>query len=335
MLHTPIGLGTANAGRRGHAPVLTLVRCAASIVTTALLLAATTRASDERPTREFFSELLTRYRAEYRACTGDSAAVADSTVVAWRTALSDRIEQLNYPSIVKEYIAATGANKSDVLPCKVVEWNDVRRRREAAIAADSTGQRLVAASGARVQPPDSATVARALASLRDKYGASSFDMAGIPFGVTLRECVEACRITLRTEPMREATSVLVRRVVVDSAVLDVRFYFSRRGSLYRYDFLGRALPADSLDRVVRGEAAGMAGVLTRAVGKPRVRYYAGLFDFAEGALTVLGLWRDKNHLAQCGIIKQDYRYRAWTVVIDTKRNADRGAEDVVTHNPEQ
>lgn len=70
----------------------------------------------------FFIRLEQPLRAEYAACTGDTARLPVKTLVTWKHLIDSMADLPEYPAIAKEYKGKTGNSPVKDGPCKVLRW---------------------------------------------------------------------------------------------------------------------------------------------------------------------------------------------------------------------
>jgi hypothetical protein len=70
----------------------------------------------------FFIRLEMQLRADYAACTGDTALLPVKTLVTWKHLIDSMADLPEYPAIAKEYKGKTGNSPVKDGPCKVLRW---------------------------------------------------------------------------------------------------------------------------------------------------------------------------------------------------------------------
>jgi hypothetical protein len=263
-----------------------------------------TPVGDSRGTSEeqFYAQQRRKLFEEYRSCTGDTASVALSRVVAWRERLYRQVETPEYRRALRDYRAHTGAG-TDASPCEVLRWRHKRRReieeleerlsssvvREADRLADTLKGRLELSAGT----------------------SSPLDLADVPFGVTATSLRMAFPKAYGDTLTAQTSSTLrAEGVAIDSKRFDVQFLLDPAGRYVGYRIDGTRYPPDSLDGVVRSEARHLVRWMERRAGPSADTYRIGLFDIKPGHLAPYARWRREGREATVGIAASNRHFFA-------------------------
>jgi hypothetical protein len=97
-------------------------------------------AIDETRQATFFDSVEVRYRQEYKACTGDMNFIPAKALIEWKNEINAVAKSREYLALLKEY--RTVDSSENVLPCKVLAWNENRKRMQTA-AEDTLARNML------------------------------------------------------------------------------------------------------------------------------------------------------------------------------------------------
>jgi len=262
--------------------------------------------SDSAASDPFFAQYESKYRAEYRECTGDTSNMSIKRIIAWREHVNEVTKKPEYRILLREFIEKTG-RVQDARPCIVIKWHEERRAK-----VDEEEEAVAAAQvESDAQTVDSVVVAENLQG----NPLSPFDIGTIPFGVTR----PALRWLFKRQfglPLTEMRSyVYAADFMLDGRPFLVAFHFNSDDRLVRYEVEGPDCSADSLNQLARPEAKFLAEAYERKLGPPTSSHRIGQFDIKPDKLSPLSRWYKKPYSANVGLSCHKYRYYAKAIVV--------------------
>lgn len=266
-------------------------------------------AMDDTAGAGFYAQLEALLRADYTACTGDTAKIPLKKLIGWKHFIDSMVDRPEYPAIAKEYRAKTGRSAVTDRPCAVVAWKWIQDSVAAEAARRAEVQRRL----------DAAIRAESLAVVNEaaRLPRLPCDFAAIPFGINQRSFLWFAR-RLDIDTVVDAGRFLrSARVPVANRPFAAAFFFDARGSLYRYELEGTGFPAESLDRGARGDADLLAAYFERKIGAPpRQTNRVGRDEIKEDSLAICKVWSRPQWSVAVGLSTRRFRCYAKAVVMN-------------------
>jgi hypothetical protein len=265
------------------------------------LCALCAHATDEVRERAFYDSVVAVYMHEYRECTGSMGSIDRAMLLEWKTKMDKLSQTQAYVELVREYRATVDSERKP-LPCKVLAWNEERKKAQMQ-SESAMVQTLLAQDEANDARRDLDTLAK-----------SPYDFGIFPFGVSKRLFLYTYKKTRNVEPAVMDSIAYVNDIQWGERPFLTAFHFDRNERLFKYEIESPALASDKLNAVVRPDAEYLSQVFTKKFGEPARRYTFGYFDIKSGVLSPYKTWDIKGYSVYVGISMENYRYYAKAVV---------------------
>lgn len=236
---------------------------------------------------------------QYRLCTGDTATTAVDSLLRWKNSINLRTEMPEYKEILREFIQTTGIIK-DILPCQVLNWH-LARLHYLKSHEDSLQHLLLMKSDYTV---DSFRVSNEL----KQNPASKFDFSNMPFGLSKKVFGHLLHQKFAYPVVDIKRYLLIEHFPLADNPFLVKFYFNRYTRYYQYDIESYRFSGDSLNTVVRMQAALLKDYLAQRIGPPDRVYRIGYFDIKSGIITPYAKWERDDFTVIIGLSIQNNRY---------------------------
>jgi hypothetical protein len=220
-------------------------------------------------------------RSDYMLCTGDSARISRDRLFRWKAQIDSTVMHGNYSEMLRSFVATTGIKAHEVRPCEPIVFHERVNRRIHETDSIISAQRI-AREKAR---EDSTLVADELRRLRTNPA----DILGIPAGMS-RQAVQAILARNRIRTTSTAGHLQADRVMFDSLVVTIAFYFDDEGKYTGYEVETTAINADELDTTVRKWADQLTRAYEKRLGPPSSRSRVGFRDIKQGRLSITTRW---------------------------------------------
>jgi hypothetical protein len=282
-----------------------------------LLFVCQALATDEAKQAAFFDSVEVRYRQEYKACTGDMKFIDRRELLAWKNTMNTLAVSKDFQALLKEYRKVNSSE--NFLPCKVLAWNEARRKMQAA-HEDTLARELLV----REEYENAEKEAKILPQ-------SKYSTFGLPFGLSKKSFLLIFKNTFQYTINDMGNYLYVSDMKWGDRTFLTAFYFDKKtDKFYKYEIEGPSVPADGLNRVVRTDAEFIAHDLTRRFGEPARRYSIGFFDIKSGVLSPFQTWDAPGFNVYVGLSMSKYRYYAKAVVMarEITRPAPSAADSI-------
>ncbi len=260
--------------------------------------------TDDESESAFFIDKEEALRQEYLECTNDSRRVDIKYVIEWKRKMEALKKTPKYAELLRDYKKATGNNGAS--PCALMEW---KARRKA--VQDSAEQAIV---DRILDNNEAADIAEGIKALP----LSKFDFARIPFGVSKSAFTFLFANIFNIALSEKETFLYAEAVPWNALPLLTAFFFDDENRFYKYEIESDALPADSVNKVVRPAADSLARVFERMFGTPTHSYRIGFFEIKSKELAIAWKWETPDYTAYIGFSELNYLYYAKAVVTNLK-----------------
>ncbi len=271
-----------------------------------LVFVLNTHSTEYEEQGSFFRQREKHLIEEYRLCTEDSITTDIDSLLKWKSIIDIRCEMPEYKKILKDFIQNTGVIK-DVYPCQILNWHLDRmkyiRNRE-----DSLKNILLKKSDYIV---DSFRIQLEL----QKNPASDFDFSSIPFGLSQKVFTHLFTREYSYPLIDTKRHLFVEHFPIQDMSFMIRFHFTIRKIFFKYEIEGYSFSGDSLNSVVRIQAALLKDRLAEKIGPPDRLYRIGYFDIKSGEITPYAKWENDDYSIIIGIGIEGNRYFARQTVI--------------------
>ncbi|MDR2579112.1 MAG: hypothetical protein LBC70_09965 [Chitinispirillales bacterium] len=246
-------------------------------------------------------------RSDYMLCTGDSSRISRERLFRWRSQVDSTIMHGNYSEMFRMFVTTTGIKAHEVRPCEpIVFYERVNRQ------IHETDSIISAQRAAREKArEDSMRVVNELRRLR----ANPADILGIPAGMS-RPAVQTILARNRIRTTSAARHLQAERVMFDSLVVTIAFYFDEEDIYTGYEVETTAMNADQLDTTVRGWANQLARAYEKRLGPPSSRSRVSFRDIRQGRLSITTRWEkgESRPRVLVGLATHNHLYYAKVMV---------------------
>jgi hypothetical protein len=246
-------------------------------------------------------------RRDYTLCTGDSARINRERLFRWKARIDSIIMHSNYSEKLRSFVATTGIRAHDVRPCEpIVFYERINRR------IHETDSLFAAQRAARDRAQeDSTIVANELRRLKPNPA----DILGIPAGMS-RQAVQTVLTRNRIRTTSAPRHLQADRVMFDSLVVTIAFYFDDDDRYTGYEVETIAMNADQLDTTVRQWADQLARAYEKRLGPPTSKRRVGFRDIRQGRLSITTVWErgESRPRVLVGLATHNHQYYAKVMV---------------------
>jgi hypothetical protein len=253
----------------------------------------------------FFLKLEQELRADYTACTGDSARIPVKELIRWKHWTDSMIALPGFSAVEKAYKAETGKSPVAERPCAVLGWRWAKDSIAAIKVREAEAKKK---SDAEVKA-ESLAVRKEITSLKGRPDL----LGGMPFGASRRAFFwQAARLGFG--PFTDQGGYLIcSRVPLGGRTWLGAFYFDTLG-LCRFELEGAPYGADSLDNIVHADAEMLAAHFEKIIGtRPQQTNRVSRDEIKEGEIAIVKAWSQSAWSVATGLSRHGYRYFAKVV----------------------
>jgi hypothetical protein len=248
-----------------------------------------------------------RLRDDYMLCTGDETRISRAQLFRWKAYIDSMVMDKSYAQKFKTYVSTTSLKAHEVRPCEPIVFHDRLEKQIHEMDSIISAQRAAKEKAYK----DSATVANELKHLKHNPA----DILNIPAGMSRH----AAQIILANNKIRVTNMprhLQADRVMLDSLIVTIAFYFDGDDKYTGYEVETRALPADQLDGTVRAWAHKLSAAYEKRLGRPDHVNRVSFRDIKQGNLSIISKWEKSAHKPRVlvGLATHNHLYYAKVMV---------------------